>query len=494
MYEVIGASAIGLLLGAAAGTTGMYWFQRSQMTKLNQTIEQVAKGDYKARVSHPKGAISDTAMLLEQLCMHYEKTFEEMVITSLKTNELSTELKHFMDENSERMNTIIDSIASLSENTVHYVDSIHQANRQVADMNQLLEEIDGVMKQAKQASGHSSNLSVTSKGDIERSVQTVGVMEAKTTEFKGKIDELMKTADAIEAFSQTIESIAENTNLLALNASIEAARAGESGRGFAVVADEIRKLSLGTTDSLNQIRSSVQSITKALNEAMIATDENVKVSIDMKGHVLKSSGIFNEILTDSQLTEAKVENAFEIIEGLDQSLGKVSQQVKFLSDKTEDNQQFVERSNQVSSELGKDLKQLMTSTNALGDLSDKFYQFISDKSIDVILKQRLDDLVPLISKCKSVEDCKVVAKTINIANLQILDRNGVIVQATEKESLGLNLFELYPPYREFFEGKTREKYLLTPIITRLDGYYAKFAALKVDQQLVIVEYFFNIKA
>lgn len=494
MYEMIGASGIGLLLGVVAGTVGMHWYQGTQMTKLNQTIEQVAKGDYKARVSHPKGAVAQASKLLEQLCRHYEKTFEEMVITSLKTNELSAQLKQFMDENSERMNTIVCNIASLSENTLHYVDSIRQADKQVTDMNQLLSEIDGVMQQAKQASGHSSNLSVSSKGDIERSVQTVGIMEAKTTEFKAKIDELMKTADAIESFSQTIESIAENTNLLALNASIEAARAGESGRGFAVVADEIRKLSLGTTDSLNQIRNSVQSITKALNEAMTATDENVKVSIEMKDHVLKSSDIFNDILKDSQLTEAKVENAFEIIEGLDQSLERVNQQVKFLSDKTEDNQQFVERSNQVSIELGKDLQQLMKSTNALGDLNDKFYQFISDKSIDVILKQRLDDLVPLVTKCKSVDDCKAVAKAINIANLQILDRNGVIVQATEKESLGLNLFELYPPYKAFYDGKTKDKYLLTPIITRLDGYYAKFAALRVDQQLVIVEYFFNIKA
>jgi methyl-accepting chemotaxis protein len=464
------------------------------MGLLNQTIEQVSIGDYKARVSQPKGAIKVSAQLLEALCEHYEKTFEEMVITSLKTNELSAQLKQFMNENSERMNTIITSVDSLSENTVQYVESIHQADRQMADMNVLLKEIDDVMHQAKVASGHSSNLSVNSRGDIERSVHTVGIMEIKTTEFKTKIDELMKTADAIEAFSQTIESIAENTNLLALNASIEAARAGETGRGFAVVADEIRKLSLGPTESLNQIRSNVQSITVALNDAMTATDENVTISHRMKDHVLKSSDIFNDILNDSQLTESKVENAFEIIENLDHALEKVSQQVSFLAAKTEDNQQYVERSSKVSNDLGRDLNQLMTSTNALGNLSDKFYQFISEKSIDVILKKRLDDVGTLVGNCKNVEGCKSTAKTLNIANLQVLDRNGVIVQATEKDSIGLNLFEIYPPYKEFFDGKTREKYLLTPIITRLDGYYAKFGAIRVEQQLVIVEYFFNIKA
>ena len=67
MYEVIGAASIGLLFGAVAGSAGMHWYQKAQMTKLNRTIEQVAKGDYKARVSQPKGAVAETSQLLEKL-------------------------------------------------------------------------------------------------------------------------------------------------------------------------------------------------------------------------------------------------------------------------------------------------------------------------------------------------------------------------------------------------------------------------------------------
>lgn len=494
MYEILGVSLAALIVGGFAGGYGVTWIKKKQMEEINRTIEQVAGGDYKARVKNPSGGCAQTASLLEKLCLNYEKTFEEMVITSLKTNELSDQLKQFMTENGERMQTIVSTSESLSQNTSHYVDSISLADRQMKEMNQLLSEIETTMKEAKSASEHSSKLSMDSKGDIDKTVSTVGIMEAKTIEFKSKIDELRKAASSIEAFSQTIESIADNTNLLALNASIEAARAGEAGKGFAVVAEEIRKLSMGTTDSLGHIRLSVQSIGKALNEAMTATDENVTISHHMKENVLKSSDIFNDILKDSKTTENKVEHAFAIIENLDKAVSQVNHQVSFLSQKTRDNQEHTEKSTYVTKALGQDLTQLMTSTNALGNISETFYRFVSDKSIDVILKNRLKSVVTLIDRCNSTDGCKSVAKELNIANLQVLNKSGVIVQATETGSLGLNLFELYPPYGDFFAGRIKDQYLLTPIITRLDGYYAKFGAVKVGQQLVIVEYFFNIKA
>ncbi len=117
--------------------------------------------------------------------------------------------------------------------------------------------------------------------------------KAKTT--TEQISKLSEQADSIQAIVLTIKSIADQTNLLALNAAIEAARAGEQGRGFAVVADEVRQLASRTSESTNEIESVVlnnQSITLSVQEGMSSVSDFVE-----KGRVQMSevAGVMEEI-------------------------------------------------------------------------------------------------------------------------------------------------------------------------------------------------------
>jgi methyl-accepting chemotaxis protein len=103
-------------------------------------------------------------------------------------------------------------------------------------------------------------------------VQVIGRINSKATELKGDMTRLGEQAQGIGQILGVISDIADQTNLLALNAAIEAARAGEAGRGFAVVADEVRKLAEKTMNATRDVENSIKSIQDSVSKSVANTD------------------------------------------------------------------------------------------------------------------------------------------------------------------------------------------------------------------------------
>lgn len=139
---------------------------------------------------------------------------------------------------------------------------------QMDSLSRKIEEIGGSVDQA--ASG-----SEVTKEIVEKSIGTMEALSGKTTatieitdKVKADIEELEKKSMVIGEFVDTINDIAEETNLLSLNASIEAARAGEAGKGFAVVAEAIRKLADGSSQAASEINKVVEEIVKQTKDTV----------------------------------------------------------------------------------------------------------------------------------------------------------------------------------------------------------------------------------
>ena len=204
-------------------------------------------------------------------------------------------------------------ILQLTEQTEFVLDNVRDQTASSEESLAALEEISSTSNHMNQNIVHTAEafkksleISHSSTSDIKKMSQSMGEITESVNETNQEIDKLNDISNNIGQIIISINGVAEQTNLLALNAAIEAARAGEAGRGFAVVADEIRKLAEQTNRETKKIEGLIDSIQNSV-EKVKESGEGVKTKVD---EGLKLSKLAEVSIT--QISELTDKNALEI--------------------------------------------------------------------------------------------------------------------------------------------------------------------------------------
>ena len=176
----------------------------------------------------------------------------------------------------------------------------HQVATAMQEMSSTVQEVSDNSSKAAQASRNAADTARRGGSIVDETLTKMRAIAASVGQTAEKVKELGKSSNQIGEIIGVIDDIADQTNLLALNAAIEAARAGEQGRGFAVVADEVRKLAERTSKATKEIAQMIQNIqteTASAVEAMQAGTAQVQAGVES---TTKAGGSLNEIIKSSE--------------------------------------------------------------------------------------------------------------------------------------------------------------------------------------------------
>lgn len=202
---------------------------------------------------------------------------------------------------SEEMHAVTEGASRTIQRQNH---EIEMAATAVTEMSAAVEEVAGNAASTSELTSQSSSAAIAGRNQVNETVAAINLMVSNVQSTSGEVQALATMATDISKVLDVIRGIAEQTNLLALNAAIEAARAGEAGRGFAVVADEVRALAHRTQKSTQEIEHMVDSIQAGTGNAvtsMSQTSLQTRQTLEMANSAGKALGEITDSL--SQINE-----------------------------------------------------------------------------------------------------------------------------------------------------------------------------------------------
>lgn len=264
-----------------------------------------------------------------------ETTLSKISFTAGKLSDMSNQLHNDLEHIKENQ-TIMNASSTMGK-IIQEVNGQVAATEEIsATLNNLVDAIQNVNSKAqytKELSVETLKNSEEGYNNLTQIIDKINIINDQMSVIDNETIELKNYTKNINGILSIINSISEQTNLLAFNAAVEAARAGEYGRGFAVVASEIRKLAISSKESTQQISEILSSVIQKIELVNSSVDRTKKMVIEEKSSISESQDLINNIMIKSKEVSEASDITFEELSEQTSSLEEVKQALEELTDR-----------------------------------------------------------------------------------------------------------------------------------------------------------------